>query len=168
MLWRISNRASKRALPLANRHYSRQKPGTPQFVKPGRCIVLLTEDETALWVSSWPFPQFTKHAWPGAWECSVFRNEGLHLASDLIRDAVAATRFIWGELPALPLGMVTFIDPKEVRQKPRKDYGMCYQKAGWRLLEQKTEGGLFVLQALPNGLVEAEPPRNYQRHLIFS
>ena len=67
MRWALSHRFDARALPLADRHYNRQKVGSPQFVPPGRCLVLLTEDARALWVTSWPFAEFTKHAWAGAW-----------------------------------------------------------------------------------------------------
>jgi len=48
MYWTLSHRFDRRALPLADRHYNRQKPGTSQFVPPGRCIVLLTPKATAL------------------------------------------------------------------------------------------------------------------------
>jgi hypothetical protein len=59
---------------MADRHYNRQKPGTPQFVPPGRCLVLLAPE--ALWVSSWPFAAYVRHTWPGAWINSCFRREG--------------------------------------------------------------------------------------------
>jgi len=76
MNWYLSHRADKRALPIADRHYNRQKPGTPQFVPPGRCCVMLTENADALWVTSWPFAEYVKHEWAGAWVNSCFRNEG--------------------------------------------------------------------------------------------
>ena len=60
MNWRLSHRADARALPIADRHYNRQKVGTPQFVPPGRCLVLLTEDAGALWVTSWPFAEYVR------------------------------------------------------------------------------------------------------------
>ena len=41
MNWRLSHRADPEARVLADRHYNRQKPGTPQFVPPGRCLVLV-------------------------------------------------------------------------------------------------------------------------------
>jgi len=88
-----SHRFDIRALPLADRHYSRRKIGSPQFVKPGSNIVLLTEAADALWVTSWPDGQYVRHAWPGAWECSFFRNEGDVLSSELITEAVAITRW---------------------------------------------------------------------------
>jgi hypothetical protein len=88
--WIISHRADQKARRVADRHYTRQKVGTPQFVPPGRCIVLRTPNEDAYWVSSWPFPRYVKHAWAGAWTCSAFRNESpqSYLSSDMIRHAV--------------------------------------------------------------------------------
>ncbi len=38
-MWHLSDRADPAARVIADRHYSRQKPGTPQFVPPGRCLV---------------------------------------------------------------------------------------------------------------------------------
>lgn len=150
MRWHLSHRADPRALPLADRHYNRQKPGSPQFVPPGRCLVLLTEEADALWVSSWPFAEYVKHAWAGAWVCSCFRNESTHLSSELIREAVAATRAFWGEPP--PLGMVSFVDTTKTRRK--RDPGRCYRKAGWSPVGH-TKGGLVALQVLP----EEMPPQ---------
>src|SRR3569623_151428 len=104
MLWHLSHRADPRALPLADRHYTRQKVGAPQFVPPGRSLVLLTADAGALWVTSWPFPQFVKLRWPGAGVISLVRRETGERASDRIRDAVAASRAHYGAPP--PLGLV--------------------------------------------------------------
>jgi hypothetical protein len=44
----VSHRADRRALPLADRHHNHQKAGMPQFVPPGCCLVLLTEDADAI------------------------------------------------------------------------------------------------------------------------
>ncbi|MCL4853171.1 MAG: DUF4338 domain-containing protein [Bryobacteraceae bacterium] len=142
--WRLSHRADPNALPLADRHYNRQKPGTPQFVPPGRCIVLLTTTGDAWWVSSWPFAEYVKHQWAGAWICSLFRNESTIRSSDLIRDAVAITRQIWGDAPAI--GMVTFVNTAMVRKK--RDFGRCYRRAGWRPCGT-TKGGLLALRIAP-------------------
>lgn len=38
MRWCTSNRADPAAARLADRHYNRQKPGTPQFVPTGSCV----------------------------------------------------------------------------------------------------------------------------------
>lgn len=97
MIWRLSHRADPFARDIADRHYNRQSVGADQFVPPGRCLVLTARTETgrALWVTSWPFAEYTKHAWAGAWVCSAFRNEGAGVASELIREALAATCARW-------------------------------------------------------------------------
>ncbi len=151
MFWHLSYRADPRALPLADRHYSRQKRGSRQFVPPGRCLVLLTARADALWVSSWP--EYVRHSWPGAWLCSLFRNESSLLSSDLIRQAVAVTRWCWGSVP--PLGIVTFIDPTRVRKK--RDWGRCYRKAGFAPCGE-TRGGLIALRLAPEEMPDPEPP----------
>lgn len=151
-VWRLSHRADKRALPIADRHYNRQKIGSPQFVPPGRCVVLLTEFADALWVTSWPFAQYVRHAWAGAWVCSCFRNESQTLSSLLIAEAVGITRGIYGEPPAL--GMVTFVNTEKVRRK--RDFGRCYLRAGWKHVGE-TKGGLIALQILPDDM----PPAIY-------
>ena len=37
--WHMSHRADPAAKRLADRHYNRQKPNSPQFVPPGSCLV---------------------------------------------------------------------------------------------------------------------------------
>ena len=154
--WRWSHRADPRALVLADRHYNRQKPGSPQFVPPGRCAVFLTNDADALWVTSWPLAEYVRHAWAGAMVCSLFRREPEcpHLASELIVSACAATRARWPELP--PLGMVTFVDPGKTRRK--RDPGRCYRRAGW-IPAGHTAGGLVALQLLPADWPDPVPAR---------
>lgn len=161
MLWQISNRADPRARELADRHYSRQKPGTPQFVPPGRCLVLYAETSTgkAFWVTSWPFAQYVRHAWPGAWVCSAFRNEGAGTASELIRQAVAATRACFGQAPAL--GMITFIDRKKVRPtmiRGERTWGYTYRLAGFREVGE-TKAGLLVYQLQPKDIPPPQEAR---------
>ena len=156
MNWYLSDRADPRALPLADRHYNRQKPGTPQFVPPGRCLVLLTATAGAVWVTSWPFAEYVKHEWAGAWINSLFRRESGPIASELIRDAVAATRAFFGTPPAL--GMVTFVDASKTKRK--RDPGRCYVKAGFRRVG-RTKGGLVALQLIPADMPEPKRANVY-------
>lgn len=127
-MWHLSNRAAPAPRAIADRHYNRQSIGAVNFAPPGRCLVLVIPD-VALWITSWPFAEYVKHAWPGAWICSAFRNErpDLHRSSDLIREALAATRWRWPDVPAL--GMITFVDTTKTRHK--RDPGRCYRKAGF-------------------------------------
>lgn len=160
MNWILSHRSDTPARLIADRHYNRQKVGSPQFVPPGRCLVLLSDRVDAFWVTSWPFAEYVKHAWAGAWICSAFRNEGPYLASELITQAVAATLWKFGGPPAL--GMVTFVNLKKVRPtvvRGKKTWGWCYRKAGFKECGW-TKGGLLALQLLPAEMPDpAEPKR---------
>lgn len=131
--------------------------GHPQFVPPGRCAVFVAEGP-AYWVTSWPFAEYVKHAWAGAWVCSAFRREGgLTVASDMIGQAVAATRAHFGDAP--PLGMVTFVDRKKVPplHTRRGDvWGYTFLRAGFRPVGE-TKKGLLVLQLLPEHMPHPQP-----------
>lgn len=145
--WHLSHRADPRARVIADRHYNRQKVGAKQFVPPGRCLVLLTENADALWITSYPYGQYVQHAWPGAWVCSCFRNEGNGLSSDLIKAVVAATRAYFGAEPKQ--GMITFVDPEKTKHK--RDPGRCYRKAGFSVVGE-TQAGLVALQLAPKDM----------------
>jgi hypothetical protein len=157
--WCMSNRADPIARQLADRHYNRQKIGSLQFVPPGSCVVFVTECGRAFWVTSVPFAQFVKHAWAGAWICSAFRSEGAGRASDLIRQAVAATKAHYGEPP--PLGMVTFVNREKVRPTMVRGapvWGWTFRKAGF-VEAGETKGGLLALQLLPADMPAPVPAR---------
>lgn len=156
MIWRPSHRFHTPARQLADRHYSRQKPGTPQFMPAGSCRVLIAANQKAVFGLSFPKPEFVKHAWAGAWITSIFRNENAGpLASDMIREAMAIMQTLY-EVPAL--GCVTFVDPKKVRGvrvRGEKVKGFCFMKAGFRLVGE-TKKGLLAWQMLP---ADMPPPR---------
>lgn len=173
MHWRESWRADPVARRIADNHYNRQKVGADQFVPPGRCVVLVI-DAAALWITSWPFAEYVKHAWAGAWVCSAFRNErpDLHLSSALIIEALAATRFYW-EPPAE--GMITFVDPDKTRRK--RDPGRCFIKAGFHRSgsapccaskPDSTEGGLVALHIAPDGIPPSVQPIGAQTLLSLA
>lgn len=195
MRWRLSWKADPRVRAIADRHYNRQKPGAVQFMPPGRGLVLVDELATAAWITSWPLAEYVKHAWAGAWVCSMFRNEGAERSSDLIRDAVAATIAHFGTVPEL--GFVTFVDASKVKKK--RDPGRCYLRAGWhyepcalcegsgRIIEATLEGPdvkpcpdcdgdgrartkeerLFVLRLLPQGMPAPVAALETQQSLFF-
>jgi hypothetical protein len=152
--WLLSHRFDPRALPMADRHYNRRAVGSPQFVPPGRCLVLLTDDAEAVWVTSWPFAQYVRHAWPGAMVNSLFRRESGPVASELIIAATAATRAHWPDLP--PLGIVSFVDASKTRHK--RDPGRCYRRAGWTHVGF-TAGGLYAFQLQPEDFPDPLPAR---------
>lgn len=155
-MWRKVDRFNQDARRLADRHYNRQKVGAEQFVPPGRCLVLLSGCKKAVWVTSWPFGVYTKHAWAGAWVNSLFRNEGAGLSSGLILAAVAATRAEWPDMP--DEGMITFVDAGKTRKK--RDPGRCYRKAGFKHVGF-TKGKLWAFQLLPDDMPEAIAADNF-------
>ncbi len=154
--WQPSNRFDPRSCVIADRHYNRRKIGSNQFVPPGRCVVLRHDDD-ALWTTSWPFAEYVRHAWPGAWINSLFRNESDRLSSELILEAVAHTRAVW-EPPAL--GMVTFVDDRKTRRK--RDPGRCYRRAGFEHVGF-TKGGLWAFQLKPDDMPDPSPVRDLAR-----
>jgi hypothetical protein len=152
VIWRPSHRFDPRARMLADRHYSRQKPGSPQFMPPGSCRVVVAENGKAVFGLSFPKPEFVKHAWAGAWITSIFRNEDAGpLASDMIRDALAYMRTQY-TLPAL--GCVTFVDPKMVPGIPvrgERVKGFCFMMAGFCCVGE-TKSGKLAWQLLPGDM----------------
>jgi len=110
-----------------------------------------------LWVTSWPYAEYVRHAWPGAWVNSLFRNEGAGLSSELIREAIAATLSFWPEPPAL--GIITFVDAEKTRRK--RDPGRCYRRAGFKHVGF-TACGLWAFQMLPAEMPRAESPKFYE------
>lgn len=168
MIWELSHRCDPEARELADRHYNRQSIGAKNFVPPGRCLVLktVTENGKAFWVTSWPFAEYVRHAFAGAWVCSAFRNEGAGKASEMISDAVAATRARWPETPQL--GMITFLNTSHVKPtmiRGRKTWGRTWEMAGFRHVGH-TKGGLMAFQLLPEDMPEPIAPIGFQESLL--
>jgi hypothetical protein len=160
MKWNLTRRADPRAARLADRHYSRQTIGATQFAPPGRCMVLLTSHADAVWVTSWPYPEYVLREWKDAWICTLFRNEGPYLSSDLIREAVAVTRWKYGRPPES--GMITMINQNKVRST---NPGCCYKKAGFQHVGF-TKNGLYVVQLQPSAMPEPALPNGAQLALF--
>jgi len=163
MGWRVSHRFDPFSAAIADRHYNRRKVGSPQFAPPGRCFVLKrsSPEGSAFWITSWPFAEYVRHAWAGAWVCSAFRNEGAGLSSLLIREALAHTVWQWPEIPEL--GMVTFVNAGKVRRK--RDPGRCFVKAGFSKVGE-TKGGLVALCISREEMPEPLPPLDSQIPLL--
>lgn len=94
--------------------------------------------------------------------CSAFRNEGAGLSSELITEAVAATRFVFGEPP--DLGFITFVDRGKTRAKANPGY--CYQMAGWVPCGRTKTKRLYALQLLPSAMPQPSPPIGGQLGLL--
>lgn len=112
---------------LADGHYSRRTVGSPQFMPPGQTLVLVTPDELAVFGWWRPAPSSGIVAMNGlsGWTCTIFRNTGRTLSSELILGAEAelAARYDCG-----PDGMLTYAwDRKVASPNP----GYCFKAAGW-------------------------------------
>lgn len=165
MPWCLSHRYDPAAKRLADRHYNRQRPDSPQFVPPGSCLVLLSDDAQALWVTSAPLAAYVRHAWPGAWVCSCFRNEGVERASDMISAAVAATIAFYGVVP--PMGMVTFLNRKHVKPimvRGVPTWGRTWKLAGFTEVGETKKDGLLAMQMLPEAMPAPMPARVRSMH----
>lgn len=131
--WRRTGKADPALVALADRHYSRQQPGTPQFTPPGQTIALILPAfwpyrALAGWV--WHRPMLGKakrmDGYDGFYNCSFFRNESDILSSELIKEAILWALDEW----RLPIeGYDTYVNPAKIRST---NPGYCYLKAGWQ------------------------------------
>lgn len=145
MTWHRVTKFDPRACALADRHYSRRKIGSPQFMPPGQTIVLLSADELAVWGWWRPHPESGIRAMNGldGWTCTIFRNEGGVRSSDLILDAerfLLATGYDIG-----PDGMLTYVWDRRVASS---NPGYCFQCAGWTRKGRSADGRKTLLQKL--------------------
>lgn len=129
-LWQRTTKFDKRGAALADRHYSRRKVGSPQFMPPGQTIVLVGMNEyPSVWGWWRPHPRFSKTGMNGlnGWTCTIFRNEGRSLSSKLVLSAELALVVYADDCG--PDGMLTYVfDAKVASANP----GYCFKMAGWK------------------------------------
>lgn len=115
---------------LAYRHYSRQTVGSPQFMPPGKTMVLRNNEGTI--VFGWLHQEIRDDHQEG-YNCSIFRNESGRLSSDVILEAERAVYGAWGRNR-----LFSYVDPSALRpaahkyRKP-KIPGKCFFAAGWKV-----------------------------------
>lgn len=133
-----------RARALYQRHYSARhyKDGrNPRlFVGPGEKMVLLTPACDALFV----WRKFISGDGQQGVNCAIFRNEGAHLSSDLILEAMTLA---WQRWPGERL--YTYIADRKVKSA---NPGYCFKLAGWRTCGRNKDGRLTILEAMGNDL----------------
>lgn len=141
----------ERAFALFSRHYSyhqykdNRRLTDKRIIGPCRDrLVLLGRDCLALFVwKLWDDPSGQEGIY-----CSVFRNEGKRLSSELILEAEQLALQHW----PFATRFYTYVDAKKVRarffRKPRP--GRCFIEAGWRKLPEVTKkNGLLIFEKLP-------------------
>lgn len=126
---------------LADRHYSRQKRGTNQFMPPGRTMILRSAEGDVVFGWLW---QNKRDDGQIGYNCSIFRNESERLSSDIIIEAEQKVVAEWGENRAF-----TYINPDGIRNKANPGY--CFKCAGWKFVKQIKSG----LHLLEKGLCDA-------------
>ena len=145
-----SHRADPRALALYKRHYSAAKSApyrqarSLNFVAAGQPLVLLTVAGDACFV--WLRNTAERLDRQRGICCTLFRNEGPLLSSDLVREADALA---WARWPDVPRHF-TYVDPGKVRSR---NPGYCFLRAGWRRCGRSGRG-LLLLQVFPEWVPE--------------
>ena len=119
---------------LADRHYSRTSVGNPQFVGPGRVIVL--RDAAGLVVFAWRWQLKDRPDGRIGYECAIFRNESKRLSSEIILEAAEFAALEWGPGPAF-----TYVDPLRVASE---NPGYCFKVAGWKSAGYSRSGKLAL------------------------
>jgi hypothetical protein len=138
VVWMETHDADPRARMIADRHYSRKTPGAKFFCGPGEKLILITPDYRALFV--W---RKNRIRWDGQHgvECTLFRNEGAGVSSELIQEAVRLARKRWpGER------LFTYVRPSKVRSRSP---GYCFLSAGWKIAGRNSgkKHRLLILEA---------------------
>lgn len=143
MHWSQVTKFDARAAALADRHYSRRKIGSPQFMPPGQTIVLLSNDGAAVFGWWRPHPASGIKAMNGldGWTCTIFRNEGGVRSSTLILDA--ETVFAEQGLDIGPSGLITYVWDKKVNSA---NPGYCFKCAGWKRTGRSADGKKTLMQ----------------------
>lgn len=138
----ISHKYDPELARLADRHYSRQKVGTPQFMPPGKTLVI--RDHLGLIVFGWLWqrPEYRDDRQVG-FCCSIFRNESSILSSTIIVRCVEMVIARWGVNRCF-----TYIDPSRIVSA---NPGYCFKVAGWRFVRRCSDGK-HLLERTPDAL----------------
>jgi hypothetical protein len=145
--WRVVSKAHHALVALADKHYTRQKPGTPLCTRPGVNLPMLTVDCLAGWIVWRPIPEVGRKDSLEAWEVTLFRNDGPALSSDLIRTATAMTFRQWGWPPRDGLITAVGVTATRRRRSKRSTPGACFLHAGWTMFDQRHNGDQVWLRA---------------------
>lgn len=128
------------ARKLFDRHYSRyfykdgRKPKL--FVGPGEKMVLMTSDQSALFV----WRKFVSGDGQEGINCAIFRNEGPLLSSSLILEAETMAHKRWGNER-----LYTYINPKKIKSE---NPGYCFKIAGWKVCGVTKVHKLIIMEKI--------------------
>jgi hypothetical protein len=140
LFWRIATKFDKEGCRLADRHYSRRKIGSPQFMPPGQTLVLVADDAVFGWWRPHPDSGLVAMNKLDGWTCTIFRNEGRERSSDLI---LAAEIMLLARYDVGPDGLLTYVFDKKVRSV---NPGFCFKCCGWKIAGRSADGKKTLLQ----------------------
>ena len=145
-MWRIVGKFDPVAAKLADGHYSRRKPGSPQFMPPGQTLILLSDDQMAVFGWWRPHPDSGLKSMNGydGWTCTIFRNTGPLLSSRLI---VAAENALLARYDIGPDGLMTYVWDQKVRSV---NPGYCFKCAGYHVAGRSADGHKTLLRKQPH------------------
>lgn len=136
---------------LADKHYSRQKVGTNQFMPPGKTMILRSAEGDVVFGWLW---QGKRDDGERGHNCSIFRNESDRLSSDIILEAERIVVAEWGTSRGF-----TYIDPEQIGNgKAEFNPGYCFKVCGWEFV-RATKSGLHLLAKHDLASAVAELPR---------
>ncbi len=144
--WLTSHKADPRAVALHSRHYSARRYADGrqrrQFMPPGETMVLLTADCRA--VFGWQRARVERFDHQQGVCCTLFRNEGSILSSQLVAEA---DELAWARWPDEQRHF-TYVDPAAVASA---NPGYCFLMAGWRRCGVSKSGLLLLERADAGG-----------------
>ena len=156
IIWQRVTKFDSRTAAIADRHYSRRKVGSTQFMPPGETIVLYYKLGAVFgWWRPHPNSEISSMNGLDGWTCTIFRNESPMLSSNLILEAEtyidAAT--------CGPDGPLTYVWDSRVKSC---NPGYCFKCAGWTVKGRSADKRKTLLQKLLTTMAQPQPP--VQRH----
>lgn len=139
--WHKVTKFDVAAALLADRHYSRRKIGSPQFMPPGQTIILLADVGAVFgWWRPDPASGIKAMNKLDGWTCTIFRNESGAVSSSMILEA--EQKLMEFAPDCGPDGMLTYVWDRKVRSV---NPGFCFKVAGWKVRGRSADGRKTLL-----------------------
>lgn len=138
MGWTRVGKFDARTAQLADRHYSRRKIGSPQFMPPGQTIILYQPGAVFGWWRPHPSSGIKQMNGLDGWTCTIFRNETTMIASEMILEA---EKFLPDDCG--PSGLLTYVWDKKIKSV---NPGYCFKRAGYKAIGRSADGRKTLLQ----------------------
>lgn len=147
--WYLTDKGDPDCRRLADRHYTRQTPGSPHWCRPGHNLVLWAPAAVFVWWVPAREVGASRMDHIDAVECTIFRNESPALSSDMVRDAVACV-LNWEHVRPGDMVVTAVGGAATARRRSRRALpGQCFRMAGWAEWDHKsTNAALTWLRAV--------------------